>query len=112
MIIRPAIRLILISIVFLVQFFFAITNITGLGSKNAELSNLKLNVNREFLTSGDNIEQVNRDLNQELVNLSKSENIIRVNLDDTKKVKDLAPKVDTPQTKTTPTKQSQSLVAR
>jgi hypothetical protein len=111
MIIRPAIRLILISIVFLVQFFFAVTNITSLGSKNAELSSLRVRVNREFLASGDNIEQVNRKLNQELINLSRSENIIRVNLDETTKVRDLAPKTEEEISKPTQ-KPTQSLIAR
>ena len=89
--VKPQIRLVLLLIIVLVQFFLIITYSNALAGKNVELTRIQSNISRENLSQGEYREVIAQQLNEELVIEARNENIQRISPDQTIKLRDLQP---------------------
>lgn len=91
MTVKPQIRLIILVLIVLVQFFMIITYSNSLAGANVELTGLQAEISSENLSQGEYRESVAQQLNERLVTEARRENISRINPEETIKLRDIQP---------------------
>jgi cell division protein FtsL len=89
--VKPAIRLILLVLIVLIQFFLIINYTNSLAGKNVELTRLQSQISKENRSQGEYKETIAQSLNETIVAESRTENIKRISPDETIKLRDLQP---------------------
>jgi cell division protein FtsL len=89
--VKPEIRLILLLVIVLVQFFLIVSYSNTLAGKNVELTQIQTEISQENLSQGEYREVISQQLNEELVIEARNENIQRITPEQTIKLRDLQP---------------------
>lgn len=90
--VSPILRLTLLGLIFLVNFFVLIVSINTISSTNTELNLIKNSKSKQLSQKNNDKNNINRRIEEELSNDQNTENIQRISSNDTTSIKDLLPK--------------------